>query len=157
MKYWLPIGIAFSWPCWHLVTCINTRSLLKQGLCPQSWVILVEFDIMFFTNRDICEEFIADKHYACLACNRPSPLFRQVVDCYKGYTILACVRDEKHPNQFGWWMHRCHPILFQLAPTFVKLRWSIAVQAPKIWVCSTPIWVGTPKKVSNGQSTQHMD
>lgn len=82
MKYWFPNGIAFSWPCGHLVTCIDTCSLLKQGLWPQSWVTLVEFDIIFFSNRDICEEFAADEHYACLACNHPSPLFCEVLDCY---------------------------------------------------------------------------
>lgn len=146
MKYWLPIGITFSWPCWHLVTCVNTRSLLKQGLWPQSWVTLVEFDIMFFSNRDICEEFVADEHYACLACSRPSPLFREVLDCYN---LCMCKRRGAPQTNLVGECIVVTQFFFQLALSFVKLRWNFAVQATKFWAFSTPIWVETPKKVSS--------
>ena len=38
---------------------------------------------MFFNSGDVREEFIVDKHYVDLACNRPTSLFRVAVNCHE--------------------------------------------------------------------------
>ena len=111
---------------------VNIRSCLTQGFWPQSRITIVKSKAMFFNNGDVREEFAADDHYVGLAHNRPAPSFCVVVDCYKGYMKMRSIL-----NWFDWWNYCHHQISFQLVPIFVKLRWNIAVQTPKIKICST--------------------
>lgn len=76
----------------------DIRTTLTQGFWPQSHLKIVEPDTMFFTNRDVHEEFAVDKHYIGFARNWPAPSFHMGVDCYKGYMVLVRARDEEHPK-----------------------------------------------------------
>lgn len=62
-------------------------------------VAIVEFEVIFFSNGDVHEEFTMDEHYVGHVCNRPAPSFHVTVDCYESYVVLICPRDEKHPKQ----------------------------------------------------------
>ena len=53
---------------------------------------------MFFSNANVREEFALDEHYVGHVCNHSTPSFRVVVDCYEGYMVLVCARDEEHPK-----------------------------------------------------------
>ena len=96
----------------------------------------MESEAILFSNGGVHKEFTADDHYAGPARNRPTPSFHVAIDCHEGYIFLVRAGYEEHPNRFGSLKHCRHLILFQLAPNFVKLRWYIAVQAPKIKMCS---------------------
>ena len=117
----------------------NTRMTLTQRFWPKNCLTVVESNTMFFDNGEVHEEFAMDEHYVGLARNRPVSLFRGGAVCHEGYMVLVRAQDEDHPNQFGWWKHCLHPILFELAPTFVKLKWNIVIQTPKTIMCFASI------------------
>ena len=80
----------------------DTHTTLIQGFWPQSRLAVVESDTMFFSNRDIHEEFVMDEHYVGPVRNWLAPSFRVGVDCHKGYMVLVRAEDKEHPSQFGW-------------------------------------------------------
>lgn len=86
---------------------------------------------MFFTNGVIDEEFVVDKHYVGPTQNHLAPSFHVAIDCYEGYMVLIRAIGEKHPELIWLMKALLSPNLFELAPTFVKLRWNIAVLIPK--------------------------
>ena len=53
---------------------------------------------MFFSNRDVREEFAMDEHYVGHVRNRPASSFHIGVDCHEGYMVLVRARDEEHPK-----------------------------------------------------------
>ena len=59
----------------------------------------MDFNAIFFSNGDVCEEFTMDRHYIGPACNCPAPSFHFVVECYNvGYMVRVCARDDEHPQ-----------------------------------------------------------
>ena len=117
----------------------DTHTTLTQEFWPQSHLTVVESDIMFFDNKDVHEEFAMNEHYVGLARNRPALSFRIGVDCHEGYMVLIRARDEEHPKSLWLVKILSSPYLFKLAPTFVKLKWNIAVLVPKTRTFSGPI------------------
>ena len=45
---------------------------------------------MFFSNGDICEEFVVDKHYVGPTCNHHASSICVAIDYYQGYMVLIC-------------------------------------------------------------------
>ena len=138
---------------------VGTRTTLIQKNWPQSQLTIVESNAMFFNNGLRCLWLwrVCSGRWALYwPCAQSSGT---VVLCFlliamKVIIWSSYVQEMRTPSQSSWWKHCLHPILFELAPVFVKMKWNIAVQAPKTRMCSAPIWVGTPKKVSSGQWTQ---
>ena len=97
----------------------DTCMTLTQIFWLQSHLKVVESGTMFFNNGDVRKEFTVKKHYIGLALTRPALLSRMGVNCYEYCMVFVQVGDEEHPSQFGWWKHCLHPILFELAPTFI--------------------------------------
>lgn len=59
----------------------------------------MDFDAIFFSNGDVCEEFTMDGQYIGPASNCLAPSFHFVVECYNvGYMVRVCARDEEHPQ-----------------------------------------------------------
>jgi hypothetical protein len=61
---------------------------------------IVDFDVIFFSNGDVREEFTMHEaqHYVGHARNCLAPSFHVIVDFYEKYVVLVCPRDEEHPK-----------------------------------------------------------
>ena len=75
----------------------DTRTTLIQGFWPQSRLMVLESDTMFFSNGDVREEFVVDEYYVGPARNRTAPSFCVGVDCHEGYMVLVRAVNEEHP------------------------------------------------------------
>jgi hypothetical protein len=58
----------------------------------------VEYDIVFFKNENIREEFAMDEHYIGHVHNRLALSFHMVANCHEGYMVLVHAGDEEHPQ-----------------------------------------------------------
>ena len=76
----------------------DIRTTLIQEFWSQSHLTIVVFDTMFFSNRDVREEFAIDEHYVGPAHNWPAPSFCVIVDCHEGYMVFVRAGDEEHPK-----------------------------------------------------------
>ena len=94
---------------------------------------------MFYSNEDVREEFAADDHYVGSTRNHPAQLFCVVINCYEAHMVLVQASHEEHPKPIWLVKALSSPNFVITSPTFVKLRWNIAVQAPKIQMCSARI------------------
>ena len=74
----------------------DNRTTLTQGFGPQNYLTVVESNTMFFSNRDVCEEFAMNEHYVGPVRNPLVLSFCLGVDCPKGYMVLVQARDEDH-------------------------------------------------------------
>ena len=68
-----------------------------------------------------------DKHYIGLERNRPASSFCVDVNYHEGYMVLVCVGDEELPKPIWLMKTFFSPNVFELARTFVKLNWNIAI------------------------------
>ena len=50
---------------------VDTCTTMTQGFWPQRWLIVVEYDVMFFKNANIREKFAMDEHHVGPVRNVP--------------------------------------------------------------------------------------
>ena len=80
----------------------------------------MDSNITFFSNGGVHKEFAVDEHYVGLACNRPTPSFCVVVDCYEGHMVLVCGGDEEHSKPIWLVTALSSP---NFVPTSLNFRW----------------------------------
>ena len=74
----------------------DTRTTLILGFWPQGRMTVVESDIMFFSNKDVYEEFAMNELYIGPTRNWLTLLFRVGIDCYECYMVIVRACDKKH-------------------------------------------------------------
>ena len=94
------------------------------------------YDCTWPCGRQVCA---GDDHYVGPARNCPTPSLHVVVDYYEGYMVLVRHGDEEHPKPILLVKTFSSPNIVQLAQISITLRWNIAVEAPKIKMCSAHI------------------
>ena len=101
---------------WHSICLIGNQNkylfAFDTRILALKLVAIMDFEVIFFSNGDVSEEFTMDEHYVGHARNRPAPSFHVTVDYYESYVVLICLRDEKHPKQI--WL-----VKILLSPNFV--------------------------------------
>lgn len=113
-------------PCFQLSTC-------DLIIVPKKSVVMCcIIGLCLWQKHDFDASFSCWHTFACIttSCN---------------FMILVHAGDEEYSRPICLVKALSSPILFQLAPNFIKLRWNIVMRVLKIWMCYAPTYIETQK------------